>query len=109
MQEELRTAPSKFVGDSILAFGQNAIFGSDEIPTDSSYYVPYSPAFRGIERGAATDPMKALYDQKYMSDMFDYDTGIQNDGYQLGMYSSNMRQANIDLTREIARQQGLSL
>ena len=109
LQEELRTAPSKFVGDSILAFGQNAIFGSDEIPTDSSYYVPYSPAFRGIERGAATDPMKALYDQKYMSDMFDYDTGIQNDGYQLGMYSSNMRQANIDLTREIARQQGLSL
>ena len=109
LQEELRTAPSKFVGDSILAFGQNAIFGSDEIPTDSSYYVPYSPAFRGIERGAATDPMKGFYDQKYMSDIFDYNTGIQNDGYQLGIYSSNMQQANIDLTRDISKQLGLQL
>ena len=109
LQEELRTAPSKFVGDSILAFGQNAIFGSDEIPTDSSYYVPYSPAFRGIERGAATDPMKGFYDQKYMSDIFDYNTGIQNDGYQLGIYSLNMRQPNIDLTRDISKQLGLQL
>ena len=107
IRETFVNAPGDAISN-VLMTGATSLLGlTSEPPTSSGggYSSQIGPAFRGIERGATP----ILYDQQYMSDMFDYNTGLLDNGFQLGMYSSNMRQANIDLTREIARQQGLSV
>ena len=107
IRETFVNAPGDAVSNVLMTGAKSLLGLTPELPTGSSggYSSQIGPAYVGIMPGATP----ILYDQQYMSDVFDYNTGLLDNGYQLGMYSSNMRQANIDLTREIARQQGLSL
>ena len=80
LTDEIYNAPSKFIGDSLLSFGTEALFPTEDLIGGGGFTVPYSDAFKGLYPSAT----KMYSDQTFLNNAFDFDTG-NSTGYFTGV------------------------